>query len=228
MSIKLMNLIFEKETHTSGSKRLVLLAIADNANDDGVCWPSLATIAHKANISREYTKQLVKELEEEGYLEITHRKNPDNRYATNIYKVIPVIDREAGTPTPADGEAGLPRGREAGTPRVGRQASPEPPIEPSLRTTTALSDRPNIFVLYENNFGTIQGSLVDELKDAESTYPDEWITEAFKIAAANNARRWSYVSSILKRWSNDGFKSDTRKKSDESTLRIDAATGRIL
>jgi DNA replication protein len=65
--------------------------------------------------------------------------------------------------------------------------------------------RPNIFNLYEQNFGLIQSPLLaDELKDAERTYPAEWIEDAFRIALSNNARRWAYVQSILSRWQREG------------------------
>jgi DnaD/phage-associated family protein len=77
-------------------------------------------------------------------------------------------------------------------------------------------ERPNIFLLYENNFGSIQGSLVDELKCAETLYPGEWIAEAFRIAAEHNARRWSYVKAILERWMAEGYKTDNRKPVHES------------
>ena len=64
--------------------------------------------------------------------------------------------------------------------------------------------RPNIFNLYEQNIGTIQPLLAEELKDAEQTYPPEWIEEAFRIAVANNARGWAYVRTILQRWAREG------------------------
>jgi DnaD/phage-associated family protein len=65
--------------------------------------------------------------------------------------------------------------------------------------------RPNIFNLYENNFGLIQGPiLAEELRDAELTYPPAWIEDAFRIAVSNNAHRWSYVRSILERWAREG------------------------
>lgn len=37
------------ESHT---QKLVLLALADNANDQGKCWPSVSTIARKCQLSR--------------------------------------------------------------------------------------------------------------------------------------------------------------------------------
>lgn len=66
--------------------------------------------------------------------------------------------------------------------------------------------RPNIFNLYENNFGPIHSPLLaDELKDAEHNYPAAWIEEAFHIAVSNNVRRWAYVRSILERWAHEGY-----------------------
>ena len=59
--------------------------------------------------------------------------------------------------------------------------------------------RPNIFELYEDNIGLISPILADELKDAENTYPPEWIEDAFKIAVENNVRKWSYVRAVLER-----------------------------
>jgi DnaD/phage-associated family protein len=65
--------------------------------------------------------------------------------------------------------------------------------------------RPNIYNLYEQNVGLIQSPmLAEELTDAEQTYPAEWIEEAFRIAVANNVRRWAYVRSILERWAQEG------------------------
>jgi DnaD/phage-associated family protein len=64
--------------------------------------------------------------------------------------------------------------------------------------------RPNIFELYEDNIGLISPILADELKDAEATYPQEWIEDAFKIAVENNVRKWSYIRAILERMATAG------------------------
>lgn len=64
--------------------------------------------------------------------------------------------------------------------------------------------RPNIFELYEDNIGLISPILADELKDAEMTYPQEWIEDAFKIAVENNVRKWSYIRAILERMATAG------------------------
>jgi DNA replication protein len=64
--------------------------------------------------------------------------------------------------------------------------------------------RPNIFVLYEQNIGLLQPIIADELKDAESNYPQDWIEDAFRIAVENNVRNWKYIRRILERWLAEG------------------------
>lgn len=66
------------------------------------------------------------------------------------------------------------------------------------------TDRPNIFVLYEDNIGMISPMLAEELKEAEELYPWAWLAEAFKIAVTQNRRSWNYVVAILRRWSAEG------------------------
>ncbi|NIN69325.1 MAG: DnaD domain protein [Anaerolineae bacterium] len=65
-------------------------------------------------------------------------------------------------------------------------------------------ERPNIFVLYEQNIGTLQPMIAEELQEAEDTYPAAWIDEAFKIAVEQNVRKWSYIRAILERWATEG------------------------
>jgi len=65
-------------------------------------------------------------------------------------------------------------------------------------------ERPNIFQLYEQNIGLLQPIIAEELKDAERTYPPDWIDDAFRIAVENNARNWKYIRRILERWASEG------------------------
>lgn len=67
-----------------------------------------------------------------------------------------------------------------------------------------LPPRPTIYQLYEDIIGTIKGTMVDVLKDAEREFPYPWIEEAFQIAVEHNARKWSYVYAILERWDREG------------------------
>lgn len=65
-------------------------------------------------------------------------------------------------------------------------------------------ERPNIFVLYEQNIGLLSPLIADELKDAADQYPAEWIEAAFREAVQQNKRKWSYIRAILRRWETEG------------------------
>ena len=75
--------------------------------------------------------------------------------------------------------------------------------------------RPNIFELYEDNISLISPIIADELKDAEATYPPEWIEDAFKIAVENNVRKWSYIRAILERMATAG-RGDPQKQKESN------------
>jgi DNA replication protein len=65
-------------------------------------------------------------------------------------------------------------------------------------------NRPNIFVLYEQNIGMMTPLIADQLRDLEKSYPPDWIDEAFVLAVANNKRKLRYIQAILKRWETEG------------------------
>lgn len=52
----------------AGNEKVVLLALADRANDSGVCWPGQAEVAAKAYISTKTVGRVMARLEEAGYL----------------------------------------------------------------------------------------------------------------------------------------------------------------
>lgn len=55
-------------------RKLVLLKLADNANDQGECWPSYQYIAEQCEISRRSVMDHVKKLEAAGLLRREYRK----------------------------------------------------------------------------------------------------------------------------------------------------------
>ena len=72
--------------------------------------------------------------------------------------------------------------------------APEPPL---ARST-------NIYALYEANIGLLTPMVADQLRDAEETYPVEWVEAAIREATERNVRNWRYISTILERWVTDG------------------------
>lgn len=74
----------------------------------------------------------------------------------------------------------------------------------ALRTLALELERPNIFTLYEQNVGLLLPLVAEELREAGDRYPQEWIEEAFRLAAQQNKRKWSYIRAILHRWETEG------------------------
>jgi len=79
--------------------------------------------------------------------------------------------------------------------------------------------KPNVFRLYEENIGPLTPLIADSLRDAEDTYPEEWIEEAIQIAVANNVRRWNYIDRILTRWQEEGRDGTDRRNTQEDYRR---------
>ena len=52
----------------SSTEKLVLLALADCANDEGECWPSIATIGKKACIGERSVQRSIQALKDAGHL----------------------------------------------------------------------------------------------------------------------------------------------------------------
>ena len=78
----------------------------------------------------------------------------------------------------------------------------DPPL--SEAAAPATDDRPNIFVLYEENIGMLSPILAEELKEAEELYSAGWLESAFHIAVSENKRSWRYIAGILRRWAAEG------------------------
>ncbi len=69
-----------EQSPVGGNERLTLLAIADNASDDGTnAWPSLATLARKTRLD----ERTVRRLQDGGHLRVEVAAGPSgtNRYA---------------------------------------------------------------------------------------------------------------------------------------------------
>lgn len=77
-----------------------------------------------------------------------------------------------------------------------------------------IADRPNVFALYEENFGPLTPMLSEALRDAENTYPYGWIQDAMRAAVENNKRSWRYVEAILRRWATEGRPAPTTAAKD--------------
>lgn len=84
MSIRIMSAVWE-EADVSGATLLILLALADYANDQGFCWPGVHALAKKARTSERYVRELLGDLERDGHIIRELNTGP---YGVNAYKVL--------------------------------------------------------------------------------------------------------------------------------------------
>jgi DNA replication protein len=87
-----------------------------------------------------------------------------------------------------------------------------------------LIERPNIYVLYEQNIGLLTPIMAEKLQEAEGRYPGEWLEAAFEEAVLNNKRNWRYIERILERWTAEGRQSGKDRRSVEQSLDPDKYT----
>ncbi|RZI81095.1 MAG: helix-turn-helix domain-containing protein, partial [Rubrivivax sp.] len=60
--------------------KAVLISLADQANDHGVCWPSIATICTRTCYGERAVQNAVKQLQELGLLKVEIGAMKANRY----------------------------------------------------------------------------------------------------------------------------------------------------
>lgn len=142
MSIKLMTRIWDEAPY-SQTTLLVLLCLADMANDDGVCWPSVETIARRSRVSPRWVRDVLVELETAGWVGKEPRAGQTTRYHLHCpplgastpepqfspEETSPLNPSSAHPGTPDQG-GDEPQFRKGGTPVQPNHK--EPSIEPSL------------------------------------------------------------------------------------------------
>ncbi|WP_306297841.1 helix-turn-helix domain-containing protein, partial [Pseudomonas aeruginosa] len=87
----------------SAPQKAVLISLADNSNDDGVCWPSVAKIAERTCLSERAVRNALRWLEDAKIL-ISHQRNGRSTW----YTVTPA-SYAPGTTCPPAPDAAPPR-----------------------------------------------------------------------------------------------------------------------
>lgn len=158
MSIKVIQWVWDC-SESKNAERLVLLAIADNAADDGShAYPSLTELQRKANLSERAVRDALRRLEARGEL-VTHIGG--GRGGTNYYTVImkPCAQQKGADSAPAkvvspEESAG---GEGQNLPGKGAESAPGTVLEPSLEPSSS-SDADA-----SPNAGEIVGGFIDWL-----------------------------------------------------------------
>ena len=84
MSVKVSSWVWGLETLTDNAPLLVLLALADAANDEGYCWHNQKTLCKKSRQSTSTARRALRKLEAMG-LVTTFRRMTSKGLASNLY-----------------------------------------------------------------------------------------------------------------------------------------------
>lgn len=99
MSIRIMSAIFDSLS-LGPTERLIMLALADHADDDGRCYPSMARLSQRTGLSERAIQTNVKNLTDAGYLKVI---TGGGKSHSNLYFVSanPAADAPRSRCTPA-------------------------------------------------------------------------------------------------------------------------------
>lgn len=133
MSIKAMNWAWQVKGLKPGEK-LVLMKLADHANDSGLCWPGKSSIAEDCEVSKRTADAYVARLSELKLITVTRRKVGRNHNETNVYQLhigqMGLFDAEgsadSAVPQNLHQCKNSPRGS-ADSAQKGANSAPEPP-----------------------------------------------------------------------------------------------------
>ena len=87
----------------SPNLKLILMALSDAADDDGICWPSVSMLAKKCNVSTRTVRRGLQSLIENGLLVSEPRYRNDGSNSSNRYR-LQLGGGDKLSPTPDSGD----------------------------------------------------------------------------------------------------------------------------
>ncbi|HBP0867045.1 TPA: helix-turn-helix domain-containing protein [Pseudomonas aeruginosa] len=127
----------------SPAQKAVLISLADQANDQGVCWPAVDSIAMRCCLSKRAVQQAIKWLRSAGIVSVEERQGRSTMYSVTPAAYAPPQDLHpssictpaANAPTPADAAPPPPQDLHPtpadAAPRTVIEPTREPSGEPS-------------------------------------------------------------------------------------------------
>lgn len=192
MSVRVMTAVWEIDL--PDSEKLVLLALADCANDEGFCWPSMATLARKCSKSDRTVQTAIKALCAAGHLSRNEVVGKGCNYTVHPRK-------DKATPEAASAPKKL----------RGETASPPKPVR---ATPEAASDKPS-----KNHHTPSEGKPSSGVKRA-LRLPDDFVMPEDWIDWAMHHRKWSRQDACEER---DAFIDFWHAKAGKDAAKLDWA-----
>jgi hypothetical protein len=123
MSIALMTDAW-KLTGLSSTQKLVLLSLADNANDQGECYPSVRQMVERTCLSERAVRDAIRSLETIGYVRSLPRVGTSTVYVLELSQKDAQTPAAAAPPAPNAGGRQLPPGGAGDAPPPRQQLPP--------------------------------------------------------------------------------------------------------
>lgn len=119
MSLRITKLVWD-QLKEGGNVKLALLCLADYADDNGICWPSMSAIARRLCRSESQTRRAVHQLIDAGIVEVIGNAlggdpGSSRRYRILIERLTPSAD---ASPTPSVHDTPAPSAGDTRTPGV--------------------------------------------------------------------------------------------------------------
>lgn len=174
MSIRLMSAIFESQS-LGPTERLIMLALADHADDEGRCYPSIARLSQRTGLSERAVQTNLRKLVEQGYVRIVPGGGKGN---SNLYFVS--ANPAAGAPFDGSNPA-------ADAPRTKCTPAADAPQTPQeLRANPAAAAPEPSGTIKEPSEEPI-GSLSSQVDDMPKSQPElSQAVEAYNLAASES------------------------------------------
>ena len=143
MSIKVMDMVWQNATDLQGNDLLVMLALADWANEQGACWPSVPKLAEKARVAERTVRYIIRRLEERGYIQIEEQRgrNHTNQYLLNLQVLQPKKVQPLQVSVPVKPASYDTQNLQVTTVKPAIAIAPNPSIEPSVKPSNKKSAR---------------------------------------------------------------------------------------
>jgi hypothetical protein len=187
-------------SQTRGTDRLVLLAIADSAEDDGTnAWPGVEKIAAKAGVTRRGAQQAIARLRDAGLIGVEEQAGgPKDMRADrrpNRYSVVMATGRTAVHPAAVDGAKtttgrGAPEGSDGAKATTSRGEQPcalsvlkHPSLDPSQSIRPSRERFAEFYEAYPRHTGKLAAERAWSVRIKAGADPAELVDKARAFAA---------------------------------------------
>jgi hypothetical protein len=86
MSVKALTWAFDQPI--AGNGKVVLLALADHANERGICWPSISLLMQRAHVGERTVQRVIQSLEDAGFITRERRQRENGGDTSNLYRLM--------------------------------------------------------------------------------------------------------------------------------------------